>query len=47
MGAGTRGRSIQIRGVDDKFTSVMPGFHIIQGRMFRTGLNEMIVGVND
>jgi putative ABC transport system permease protein len=36
-----------VRGVDDKFTSVMPGFHIIKGRMFHTGLNELIVGVND
>ncbi|HLY06955.1 MAG TPA: FtsX-like permease family protein [Rhizomicrobium sp.] len=36
-----------IRGVDDKFISVMPGFHIVKGRMFRTGLNELIVGVND
>lgn len=36
-----------IRGVDDKFSSVMPGFHIVHGRMFRTGLNELIVGIND
>jgi putative ABC transport system permease protein len=35
------------RGVDDKFVYVMPGFHIVKGRMFRTGLNEFIVGVND
>jgi putative ABC transport system permease protein len=36
-----------VRGIDDKFTSVMPGFHLIKGRMFHTGLNELIVGVND
>jgi putative ABC transport system permease protein len=36
-----------VRGVDAKFTSIMPGFHIVQGRMFHTGLNELIVGVND
>lgn len=36
-----------VRGVDAQFTSVMPGFHIVKGRMFHTGLNELIVGVND
>ena len=36
-----------VRGIDAKFTSVMPGFHIVKGRMFHTGLNEMIAGVND
>ncbi len=37
----------QIRGVDEKFPFVMPGFRILHGRMFRTGLNELIVGAND
>jgi len=37
----------QLRGVDDKFASVMPHFHIVRGRMFRSGLNEVVVGVND
>jgi putative ABC transport system permease protein len=37
----------QLRGVDENFTSVMPHFRIVQGRMFHTGLNELIVGVND
>jgi putative ABC transport system permease protein len=37
----------QLRGIDEKFPLVMPHFHIVQGRMFRTGLNEIIVGVND
>ena len=36
-----------VRGVDPKFTSVMPNFRILRGRMFRTGLNELIVGAND
>jgi putative ABC transport system permease protein len=36
-----------VRGIDAKFTSVMPGFHIVKGRMFHTGFNELIVGVND
>jgi putative ABC transport system permease protein len=36
-----------VRGIDDKFTSVMPGFHIVKGRLFHAGLNELIVGVND
>ncbi|HEX4080373.1 MAG TPA: ABC transporter permease [Rhizomicrobium sp.] len=37
----------QLRGVDEKFTSVIPHFRILRGRMFRTGLNEIIVGAND
>ncbi|HEY3778706.1 MAG TPA: FtsX-like permease family protein [Rhizomicrobium sp.] len=37
----------QLRGVDDKFALVMPHFRIVRGRMFRTGLNELIVGAND
>ncbi len=37
----------QLRGVDEKFASVMPHFRIVRGRMFRTGLNELIVGTND
>jgi len=36
-----------LRGIDEKFTSVMPHFRLLRGRMFRTGLNEIIVGVND
>ena len=36
-----------VRGVDPKFASVMPNFRILRGRMFHTGLNELIVGVND
>jgi putative ABC transport system permease protein len=36
-----------VRGVDPKFSAVMPNFRILRGRMFRTGLNELIVGAND
>ena len=36
-----------VRGVDPRFPSVMPNFRILQGRMFRTGLNELIVGANN
>jgi putative ABC transport system permease protein len=39
--------SAQLRGVDAKFASVVPHFRMLRGRMFRTGLNEIIVGVND
>lgn len=35
-----------MRGVDEKFASVMPNFRILRGRMFRTGHNEIIVGEN-
>jgi putative ABC transport system permease protein len=37
----------QLRGVDEKFSSVIPQFRILRGRMFRTGLNEIVVGAND
>lgn len=36
-----------VRGIDPKFPSVMANFRILRGRMFRTGLNELIVGAND
>ena len=36
-----------LRGVDGKFPFVMPHFRILRGRMFRAGLNEIIVGDND
>lgn len=39
--------SAQLRGVDEKFASLIPHFRIVGGRMFRTGLNEIIVGAND
>ncbi|HEX4158325.1 MAG TPA: ABC transporter permease [Rhizomicrobium sp.] len=37
----------QLRGIDSKFSSIMPHFRIVQGRMFHTGLDEIIVGIND
>jgi putative ABC transport system permease protein len=37
----------QLRGVDEKFAFVIPHFHVLRGRMFRTGLNEIVVGAND
>lgn len=42
-GSGTLG-SINMRGVPANIASVWTDFHIIQGRMFKTGVDEIIVG---
>lgn len=41
--SGTLG-SVNMRGVPANITEVWPDFHIIQGRMFNTGVDEIIVG---
>jgi len=41
--SGTLG-SVNMRGVPLNITGVWPDFHIIQGRMFKTGVDEIIVG---
>lgn len=41
--SGTLG-SVNMRGVPTNITGVWPDFHIIQGRMFKTGVDEIVVG---
>lgn len=36
--------SVNMRGVGPNLTGVWPDFHIVQGRMFKPGLDEIIVG---
>ncbi|HET8899345.1 MAG TPA: ABC transporter permease [Rhodanobacteraceae bacterium] len=38
--------SVQIRGVDDTAWAVRPGIKIIEGRSFKTGMRELVVGQN-
>jgi putative ABC transport system permease protein len=38
--------NVQIRGVSDKIFGVRPNVHIVQGRNFEPGRNELIVGSN-
>lgn len=41
--SGTLG-SVNMRGVPPNITGVWPDFHIIKGRMFNTGVDEIVVG---
>ena len=41
--SGTLG-SVNMRGVPPNITGVWPDFHIIKGRMFKTGVDEIVVG---
>src|SRR5690625_1517421 len=36
--------SVQLRGVDDTAWAVRPGIEMIEGRPFRTGMQELVVG---
>jgi putative ABC transport system permease protein len=38
--------NVQVRGVSDKIFEVRPNVHIVQGRSFEPGRNELIVGRN-
>ena len=38
--------NVQVRGVSDKIFDVRPNVHIVQGRTFQPGRNELIVGRN-
>lgn len=36
--------TVQMRGVDEMAFAVRPGLKLVEGRMFRSGLNELVVG---